>query len=311
MLPARCGPRRLLGLASAVLVALGSIAVQAGAAFAQSHEQIVNTRRLEYQKARKDYEAAQAAFNVVDQRFSNALTEFAQARRSGNQEAIDRAFADAQVQSVAQGELQQRVSTLADKLHDARQALVEAISARLEELLAEMDAASSRQHRQDLQAVFNDLSNELQDLDAEAQDQIRLSPVALPDITYDPRDTGVELEQKAQILERRAAMADTAIEVANRRISHLQERQRLERQRRDFMAGAGRFDDTRTPVLSGSGGDPNDRSAVADSTGLDARPVTLQQRIDELVKVRQQLEARRDQLLVRAREFRRHVRMVT
>jgi hypothetical protein len=286
------------------------VAVHAQPAASQTPEQEVIARRLDYEAARTAFEAANAAFNVVDREYSEAANRFLQARQSGNQDAIARAFSDALAKSVPLRAQKQRVTDVAAKLRTARQAFMDAISGRLEELVAQMDAAASRQRRDSLDAVFRDLNNQLHELDSEAQGTLSLRAVALPDITYDPRDSSVELEQKAQILERRAAVNDTLIQYQDRQIKQLQERQRLERQRRDFMAGAGRFDDTRTPVLSGAAG-ADARLTVVDSAGTDPRPLTLEERIDALQQYRAQLVEDRDQLLIRAAEFRKHVRMVT
>jgi ribosomal protein L12E/L44/L45/RPP1/RPP2 len=276
----------------------------------QTLEQVVAARRVDYEAAKKEWEAASLRFKNVDRTFQNALDQFRAARRSGSQEAIDRAFAEAQSRSAAEAEQSRRVKMLQAKLEKARKDLSDALSKRLEQLLVQLDSAPTLQKRQALNATFTDLNNELRDLDTEAQDTLRLSPVVLPDITYDPRDTSQELEQKAEILELRAQMADTLIDDTRNRIKQLQERQRRDRQRRDFMAGTGRFDDTHTPVIgAGAGGDEG--AIPVDSTGANAQPVTLEQRIEALQAHVQQLEAFRDQLRVRAAQFRSHVRMVT
>jgi len=295
---------------SVVLTAL-AVAVCAEPSVAQqTPQQTVDTRRVDYEAAKKEWEAANLRYKNIERAFDAALMQFQVARRSGDEDAINRAFADAQARSVADAEQKQRVTNLASKLRTARRSLTDAINARLEDLLVQIDSASSRQRRQVLNAAFTDLNNELRDLDQENREAARLSPVVLPDITYDPRDTSQELEQKAEILDRRAEIADTLIDSTRVLIKQLQDRQRRERQRRDFMAGTGRFDDTRNPVIAGgTGGDDN--ATPADSTGTNARPVTLDERIRALQEHLDQLKEFRDQLRLRAAQFRGHVRMVT
>ncbi len=280
------------------------------AAAQQTRQEIVDAQRNAYQAAKKEWEAANLVFKNVDRQFQSALDQFREARRSGNQDAIDHAFAEAQRRSAADAEQSRRVKALQAKMEEARKKFSDALSKRLEQLVSQIDSATTYQKRRALNAQFTDLNNELKDLDAEAQDNLRLSPVALPDITFDPRDTSQELEQKAEILDRRAQIADTLIADTRNRIRQLQERQRRNRQRRDFMAGAGRFDDTHTPVIAG-GATGDEGTAPADSTGANAQPVTVEQRIQALQKHVNQLKQYRDQLLVRAAEFRSHVRMVT
>lgn len=294
-----------------ILLALGAILCRPRPVTAQGTlQETVDSLRLDYQAAKKEWEAANFVFKNVDRAFQSALDQFRAARRSGSQDAIDRAFSEAQTRSEREAEQSRRVKALQTKMQVARKKFSNAISKRLEQLLAEIDSASTLQRRRALNGRFTDLNNELRDLDTEAQDNLRLSPVVLPDITYDPRDTSQELEQKAEILDRRAEIADTLIADTRNRIRQLQERQRRDRQRRDFMAGAGRFDDTHPPVIAG-GATGDEGANPPDSTGANAQPVTLEQRIQALQKHMDQLKNYRDQLLVRAAQFRSHVRMVT
>lgn len=269
----------------------------------QSLEEQVVQRRLELRAARDAYEAARSAFGVVERQFSAALSEVSAARRSGDNPRLERAYAQAQDRSVPYRDQERRLEDTRESLNLARQRLIDALSVRLEQLVGQMDASPSAQQRAQLDALFQDLSRELQSLEAEDGGAFRIDPVVLPEITFDPRDGPDELSAKAELLERQAAVADSAIVNAERQIANLNGRLRAQRQVRDMVASIDRFDDTRVPVVTGSaGGDP---TSATDSTVVGSRPLSLEERIELLRQYVVQLQSYRDQLLVRARQFRR------
>jgi hypothetical protein len=264
-------------------------------------------RRLEFRQARADYDAALAAFSVVEQQWSAALEEVNRARRSGDEDALESAFAAAQDRAGPLRGQDQRVEEARGALDARRQVLVQVITLRLEQLVAQMDAAASRQQRTELDLLFRDAQNELRALEAEAEDTFRLEPVVLPEVTFDPRDGPDDLRSKAQLLERQAADIDTLLVDTDRRMEALGSRLRIQRQRGDLLAGVERFDDTRVPVVVGA---PAAGGVPADSAGVGTRPLTLEERIEELRIYRAQMEAYRDQLLIKAETFRRRIRSV-
>ena len=301
-------PRRRRRLTGTLLAAVLSLGVPAGVG-AQVTEQALGQTRLELRAARTAYEAALSAFNVVDRQFSAALEEVNQARRSGNTDRLERAYALAQDRSVLHRDQEERLKDAVEELVRARQALIDVLAARMEQLVREMDGARSAQQRAQLDALYRGLQTELQGLEAEEEQTVRLEPVVLPEITFDPRDGRDELLAKAELLERRAAVADTLIRHTERQIQSLNDRLRTQRQRRDFLAGTDRFDDTRVPVVAG--GITGDRAAAADSTIAGARPLSLEERIQIQRDYLAQLQAYREQLLIRAQQFRRAVGAVT
>jgi hypothetical protein len=301
-------PRRRRRLTGTLLAAVLSLGVPAGVG-AQVTEQALGQTRLELRAARTAYEAALSAFNVVDRQFSAALEEVNQARRSGNTDRLERAYALAQDRSVLHRDQEERLKDAVEELVRARQALIDVLAARMEQLVGEMDGARSPQQRAQLDALYRGLQTELQGLEAEEEQTVRLEPVVLPEITFDPRDGRDELLAKAELLERRAAVADTLIRHTERQIQSLNDRLRTQRQRRDFLAGTDRFDDTRVPVVAG--GITGDRAAATDSTIAGARPLSLEERIQIQRDYLAQLQAYREQLLIRAQQFRRAVGAVT
>lgn len=313
MSPARGAPTTRRRSPGALLATLLACVVAswfpAGPVGAQTTDQIVNQRRLEYQAAKAEYESALRAQRVLSQQFEDALEDVRRARRTGNADALERANAHAQDVGIPYGAQEERVRQTLDTLSTARQALIDVITDRLEELLAQMDAASSAQQRAQLNAVWRDLDNELKSLESESAEGFRIEPIVMPEIKYDPREGPAELLQKAGLLERRAATADTTIQEVDRQIKSLNDRLRLRRQVGDLVNNIDRFGDTQVPVVSGqpTGG----RTTSPDSSSVGPVPVTLDERLRQLKEYRQNLVNYRDQVLVRARQFRESVRSVT
>ncbi|MDP2955943.1 MAG: hypothetical protein Q8N53_05955 [Longimicrobiales bacterium] len=291
---------RPLGVLLAAFLSVGA----PGESGAQSSEQLVVRRRLELRAARDAYEAARSAFEVVERQFAAALEEVNRARRSGDTDRLERASALAQDRSVPARDQESRLQETGQALVRAREALIGVLDARMEELVRQMDATPSPQQRAQLNALFGDLRAELQSLEAEAGERVRLEPVVLPEISFDPRDGPDELRSKAELLERHAVITDTVIQSTERQIEQLSARLRRERQQRDFLAAADRFDDRRVPVVTGP--PTGARAAVTDSTVAGARPLSLEERIQILRDYVGQLQARREQLLIRAQQFRRN-----
>ena len=291
----------LVGIAAGALLAPGAVG-------AQTIDELLAQRRLETRAARDAYDAARSAFDVVARQFSSALEDVTRARRQGNKEALERAYAEAQDRSIPYRDRETRLAEARATLVEARQSLIDILGIRLERLVEEMDAAGSSARRAQLDRLWRDLSIELQQLEAEAGDSFRLDPVVRPEVTSDPRDTPDDILAKAELLERQAAVADTLIQEKEKEISSLTGRLRNQRQRRDFMAGTDRFDDTRVPVVPGRPtGEPANSS---DSTVAGQRPITLEERIQGLRDYVDQLAGYRDQLLIRARVFRQRIRSV-
>lgn len=277
-------------------------------AWAQTTEQLVVQRRLELRAARDAFASARSAFNVVERQFSAALEEVTRARRQGSDDALERAYALAQDRSVPFRDQERRLSEAGEALIQARRALVDVLEIRLEQLVEAMDAAASTEQRGQLDILWRDIATELQQLEDEAGDTFQLNPVVLPEVTSDPRDTPEDILAKAALLERQAGVADTLIQDKNREIEVLRARLRNQRQRRDFVAGTDRFDDTRVPVVTNP--PLGERTPSTDSTVAGQRPITLEERIQMLQDYVEQLVFYRDQLLIRARVFRQRIRSV-
>jgi hypothetical protein len=128
----------------------------------------------------------------------------------------------------------------------------------------------------------------------------------MPNIEISPRDLPAEIESKAQIFERTAAVVDTVLLENAEQIADLEDRLRIERQRQDFLVNADRFGDRQVPT-----GPPrvDPTVEVSDSTDAEGRPITLEERLAEAQAYREELTEYRDQLLIRARVFRQAIRV--
>jgi hypothetical protein len=297
-------PRRGLGLGVLLAVAAGLVLHQPAAA--QSAAELLGELRLEYQGAVSVHEAAQAALQVIDRRFNAALLEIDNARRDRDDVARREALSAAQARTAPLADARNRVDVAADSLRSVRLALIEVLIVRQVELIELADGASSSQERREFDNILRVVSNELAAREDDIENDVSLDPVAMPDIAIDPRDGPTELLGKAEILEVTAVRVDTLILSIDEEISQLESRRDMERSRRDFLAGTGRFGDLQPPTGTTGGADPTVQAT--DSIAAGGRPVTLEDRIEARRVYRQILIDQRELLLFRARDFRVRVR---
>jgi hypothetical protein len=187
---------------------------------------------------------------------------------------------------------------------------VEILTIRLDQLIEQMNAASSSTERAQLNVIWTDLDHELRELEDESETGLRIDPAVMPEIIFDPRDVPDERLLKAELLERRAASIDTTIQDVDRQVKTLNDRIRMQRQRADLMATLDRFDDTRLPVVTGQRSGDRARPAAPDTAAARAEPVSLEAQLERLQEFREQLIQYRDEHLVRARVFRESIRRV-
>jgi hypothetical protein len=293
--------RRSLGFELAV-VAAGFVA--AVSARAQSTEELLAQRRLEYISAVDSHRSALSALRVVEQRFSTVIAERGRARREGDAAALDRALPQAQELSVPKADRQRRVSEAADVVAARRRAVIEILIVRQSELVARIDAARSSAERAQLGILLTDASNELTEFEREAEGPAAL-PVVMPDINFDPRDGPADLLGKAELVERHAAVTDTLIQENDAAILFLEERLRNERSRQGALANMDRFGDRIVPTCPPRVDPTVQRS---DSTDAGGRPVTLSQRLAAKREYRLFLVEYRDSLLIKTEQFQLRVR---
>ena len=264
---------------------------------------------LEYQAALRTFEAAVAAREAANSRFNRAANVFSEAKASGNTERTNAAFSDFLRASEELQRLDSRVEETRERMRAAGESLLLALDRRREELLAQTDSLepSRRAERRELAFLLLDLTNRVREVESAVTEADDSSLPGLPEVPVDERDGPEELRIKAQFLETRAEQYDSLLTDIDRRIEGLQSRQRTDRRVREFVAGLERFDDLRLPVVAqGRRGDPpagggeEPSPEVADSTGLAPREVTLEDRIESLLNLKDRLETYRNAALSRA-----------
>lgn len=290
-------------LLSALMVVAGFTAVAPVAA--QSTLELLAQRRTEYRAALDALQSARSSLQVIEQQFNAALRDIERARSTGDDDALATARARFQDLSVPKADRELRVQETAESVVEARRSVIEILIVRQSELIAMIDAAASAAERQRLGLELEDVSNQLNELEDEAEGPAVVMPTVMPSVNFDPRDGPTELLNKAQILERTAAVVDTVILDTDEQIQAFEERLRNERRRRDLLAGIDRFGDRILPT-----GPPRTDPTVqsSDSTAAGGRPVTLEERLEALRVYREELVEYRDQLLIKAEQFRLRVR---
>ncbi|RMH19680.1 MAG: hypothetical protein D6701_04690 [Gemmatimonadetes bacterium] len=294
---------RVRGLAlGALLLAAAAAAVPLGA---QSGPPDLDRLRLEYQAAVSALRAAQDALALTDRDWQAWIDSVDVARSAGDDGRYARAQARVQEISPSRASAIDRVERLADAVREARDRLRAGLASRLARLYVEADSASPARFRE-LQAQVRDLENQVAELDRE--DDLTQRSVTLAHIAIDPIDGPEDILAKAEILDRRARQLEIELEDVDRRLTDLEGRARFRRIHRDALANTDRFGDGAVPI-----GSQTRRTRDADGEagivpGDSARagqPLTLEEQIARLRAYRAQLEQAHDELLGRAREFRR------
>lgn len=266
---------------------------------------------LQYSSKVRQHQAAFDAWTAMEIRLGRALDSVTAATDSGNADRRNRAFT---VFRQLAGEIrvqERRVDEIAEELRAARSDLLTALGQRLEELTQQADSAVDPQERRELAAILYDRNSRFLELRAEEDPETKLEP--MQDITIDPRDTPDLIIRKAELLDFRANQYEAQLTEVGRRLEELRRDQRRARQVRDFVAGVERYDDTRLPVVSPGARavdppDPRQLPPGADTLGVEARPLTLEERIQNLDLLQQELGIRLQQIRDKAERYRRLAR---
>ena len=265
-------------------------------------------REAEYRVAALTHETAVEALGVAERNWERALRVVDAARRAGDEERLGRALVAAQRQTDPLQSAQRRVEDTDSALAQARGAFLEAIDQRLDSLVAQLDVTTDQSEREGLGITMQDLYNRYAEL--EEEDEAILEPqfASLPEIQFDPGDGPEEYRLKADLADRHAATYQGILGEIDEEVADLRERQRRDRRVLDHLASIERFGDIRLPV-----GPPNRRidpvtgEVLPDSLATEERPLTLEERIERLLSLRDQVEEQLEQVQVRARLFRERI----
>jgi hypothetical protein len=264
-------------------------------------------RELDYRAARSAYESARDAWSVVEKAWNDAVEEHARARRAGDreQEAVWLTRALDLARELEMHE--RRVADQDEARGRARRELVATLDRRIAALERERAGAFGVEAAR-LGALIEDSENRKDELEAEAQNGLRVELVYYEAIQYDPRDDRESLASKAELLRSKAEQMDSLIVQVDRELSRVGRQQRRARDAQSLMSGVERFGDIQAPGSPGLRAPSGDARASADSTGV-ARPApTTEQQILELRILRAELESARSSFVQRAETFEKLLR---
>jgi len=265
-------------------------------------------REAEYRLARSTHQVALEALGVAERNWNRAVQEAEAARQAGDEERRGRALAAALRQAPPLEGARRRVEDTDSALAEARGALLQAIDQRLDSLVAELDVTADQSEREALGITMQDLYNRYYELEEEDEAPQVPQFASLPEIQFDPGDGPEEWRLKADLADRHAARYEAVLGEIDDEVADLRRRQRRERSILDHLASIERFGDIRLPV-----GPPNRRidpvtgEVLPDSLALEERPLTLEERIERLLSLRNQVEGRLEQVRIRARVFRERI----
>jgi len=260
----------------------------------------------EYQAAQGEYQAAFFALQALENRYNQALEDWSVARSSQNQNRTDSIFTAVQRMGLQVGTQERRVQEKAGELEEARERLLNALGVRLEELIQERDSAVDPEEQRQLAAILADHTNRLLELRAEEPPELALEP--MQEVTISPSDTPRDILRKAEFLSNRADRHEATLAEVDLRLRRLREDQRRARDVNDFVADLERYDDTRLPVVSPGARavdpEPSQLPPGSDTLAVEDRPLTLEERIQQLEIFREDLTGRIESIRAKAGLFR-------
>ncbi len=250
-------------------------------------------RRLEYEASASAYEGALAGRAAAEARFARITQELEDAGTLSDEQRRNEALAQAQRLASELFGLDSRVAETGASLQDARGRYLEILDIQLDFLAERIEFAGTAADSTELGALYRDLRTRFVEVGRDNRGAVTLVATVMPEITASPRDGPRELRAKADLLERRAQQADSAIAYIDSELVDLERRAQRDRGMNALQRGIERFDDNRVPVQPSSQGE-------------DANPAneTPEQRVASLRLLRDVYVERRLVALQRAAEFR-------
>ena len=287
----------LMVLMVTVAEAASAQAAQAGNDLARSELAVVISQN-KYDSAAVAHDLALDSLNLATERFSAALLALGAARASADEDRQEAASAAA----LAPGrEWSIRVSNLQiakQRLTDARRDLIRTLVAWQNELQQRAASTTDITEQNRYGTLYESAGERISQLET-FEDEPPMPGLAL--VESDPRDGPDEWRYKASLCRRLAEEGDTLLAELSSDLGELEVRQRMNRQRDDFLRDTRRFGGI-APLAT-----PDRRQdgvQVADTTsGAEPLAMTLEERINELKGQISQVEDYRDRLLERAAEF--------
>jgi len=252
-----------------------------------------------YDAAYHNYQGRDGDYRIVDAEWVRLNDELEQVRQN-NPRRIRLLLAEIQQLSEERTAVANEVRAAERAWRDAGDALVSALDGYLDLLSLQIRRPPVGDSVNDLVDEFNRWSQRLEDVEAELGPRLPLELRPMPDVRALDTDTPVQLRNKARLLEEEARRVNNLLADVQEEIDALRRRLERERGSADLQARRDRFEVNVVPVGT-TVEDP--QAAVTDSTGVDLA-LTPAQRLERLETFRDEVEARRDQLLEQARELR-------
>jgi len=252
-----------------------------------------------YDAAYHNYQGRDGDYRIVDAEWVRLNDELEQVRQN-NPRRIRLLLAEIQQLSEERTAVANEVRAAERAWRDAGDALVSALDGYLDLLSLQIRRPPVGDSVNDLVDEFNRWSQRLEDVEAELGPRLPLELRPMPDVRALDTDTPVQLRNKARLLEEEARRVNNLLADVQEEIDALRRRLERERSSADLQARRDRFEVNVVPVGT-TVEDP--QAAVTDSTGVDLA-LTPAQRLERLETFRDEVEARRDQLLEQARELR-------
>lgn len=260
---------------------------------------VVETRDQVYEAAYHNYQSKVGDFRIVDAEWATLNEEFERIRET-DERRRRRLLAEIQQLSVEKTGADSEVRAAQRGLREAGNALISALDSYLDLLNLEILRTPLGDSIDDRIDQFNRWNRRLEEVEGQLGPRLSLELRPMPDVRMLEADSPVQLRNKARLLEEHARRNGNLLLEVEQEIAALKKRQERDRSRDDFRARLDRFDINVVPV----GAEVDDPTvAVTDSTAVDLA-LTPEQRIERLETFRDEVAARRDQLLEQARELR-------
>lgn len=264
-----------------------------------------------HESAVRNYDAAVTAAEAQRLLLDEELVRVNLARERRDDDALTQAHRRFQAESKELRRLEDTTRDAESALRQARQALLDGLDQARLALEAQLVATTDQRTTLLIYDRLQGVTSQYQELESESL----VPPAAATalfssgSIVFDDRDGRDELLAKAEILERRAQDADSLIAELDRRIERLQSRQRLERNRNDFLGGVERFGDTQLPAIATRPESVREEGVPADSTEIEGS-LPLETQIEELRDLQDWLREQRVFDLGLAAEFRERLMQI-
>jgi len=264
--------------------------------------QVVQDRQLEYDAAKQQYEADKAEAERIRHVWDQLMNQHAAAHAREDDDEVRRLLGQLQERTGEKARAANALQSSREEWFKKGDALVSALDSYLETLDQQIrNSVGSDDEASRLYIEYERRLGELErELASEPREEVKL---VMPEVEILPGDGPRDIAHKLGLLDNRVADYEDVLSRVDREIAGLTKRQAREQRRRDREARGERFDDNANPT-GGVRTNVTDDAGVTDSAGV-AVVKTLEERIAEKERFRQEVAELLDELKARAEEIRR------